>query len=408
MNTATDQGKQPAELRSDFPLFANHPQLVYLDSAATTQKPRQVLDALRDYYEFENANVHRAAHNLATQATVRFESARETMREFIGAASVREVIWTRGTTEAINLVAACLRELVPKRREILITELEHHSNIVPWQELAKKIGGELKVARITAGGELDLDDLQSKLGARTLMVAFNHVSNALGTLNPAAEICELARQQGAWSLVDGAQAAGHLAINVAEIGCDFYACSGHKMFGPTGIGVLYGRESLLETLPVWQTGGEMIERVRFDATSFNRLPYRFEAGTPNIAGAVGLAAAVRYMQSLDRAAASAHEHRLLTLARSGLRQIEGVRVIAPDARRSGVLSFVMDDVHHQDLGTLLNEQDIALRTGHHCAMPLMERLGVAGVSRISVAPYNTEEDIERLLSALVKARELLA
>ncbi len=408
MNIQASHGKQPDEIRRDFPIFSAHPDLVYLDSAATTQKPGQVLDAIRDYYEQRNANVHRAAHTLATKATVEFESARGRVRDFIGAASVQEVIWTRGTTEAINLVAASLREMELTRRDIVITELEHHSNIVPWQQLAAKIGGELKVARITSGGEIDLDDLDTKLGDKTLMVAFNHVSNALGTLNPVAEICGLAHARGTLVLVDGAQATGHIEIDVKELGCDFYAFSGHKMFGPTGIGVLYGREDVLETLPVWQTGGEMIERVSFDATTFNRLPYRFEAGTPNIAGAIGLAAAVNYIQSLDRAASREHEHRLLALARSGLEQIDGVRIMAPDVPRSGVLSFIDDEVHHQDLGTLLNEQSIALRTGHHCAMPLMERLGAAGVTRISVAPYNSEEDIARLLDALAKARALLA
>ncbi len=402
------QGKQPGEMRADFPLLANHPELVYLDSAATTQKPQAMLDAIRDYYQEENSNVHRAAHRLADQATMHFEAARETIRQFIGAASTREIIWTRGTTEAINLVAATLRDLPSERREILISELEHHSNIVPWQQLALKLGGELKVARITSGGDLDLADFESKLSERTLIVAFNHVSNALGTLNPVAKMCRLARERGALSLVDGAQAAGHLPLDVEKLGCDFYAFSGHKMFGPTGIGVLYGREQVLETLPVWQTGGEMIEVVSFESTSFNRLPYRFEAGTPNIAGAVGIQAAADYIGSLDREAALKHEHQLLSLAQSGLQQIDGVRVIAPDVPRSGVVSFIVEDVHHQDLGTLLNEQHIALRTGHHCAMPLMERLGVAGISRVSVASYNTEEDISKLIAAIHKARTLLA
>lgn len=402
------RGKQPQEIREDFPLLAKCPQLVYLDSAATTHKPRAVLDAVRDYYESENSNVHRAAHRLADRATVHFEEARETLRGFVGAARTSEIIWTRGTTEAINLVAAALRDSGASRSEILITELEHHSNIVPWQQLASKVDGVLKVARITTGGEIDLEDLQSKLGEQTLMLAFNHVSNALGTLNPVAKLCNLARECGALSLVDGAQAAGHLPIDVHKLGCDFYAFSGHKMFAPTGIGVLYGRESVLEQLPVWQTGGEMIKEVRFESTSFNRLPYRFEAGTPNIAGAIGMQAAAEYIDSLDRATALRHEHHLLSLAQSGLQQIDRVRVMAPDVPRSGVVSFVVEDVHHQDLGTLLNEQDIALRTGHHCAMPLMERLGVAGVSRISVACYNTEEDIARLIAAIHKARELLA
>lgn len=401
------RGKQPGEMRVDFPLLANHPDLVYLDSAATTHKPRAVLDAIRDYYESENSNVHRAAHRLADQATMHFEAARETIRQFIGAASTREIIWTRGTTEAINLVAATLRDLSSERREILISELEHHSNIVPWQQLALKIGGELRVAHITSEGHIDLADFESKLSERTLIVAFNHVSNALGTLNPVAKMCRLAREHGALSLVDGAQAAGHLPLDVKRLGCDFYAFSGHKMFGPTGIGVLYGREQVLETLPVWQTGGEMIEVVSFESTSFNRLPYRFEAGTPNIAGAIGIQAAAEYIGSLDRDAASQHEHKLLSLAQSGLQQIDGVHVMAPNVPRSGVVSFIVEDVHHQDLGTLLNEQHIALRTGHHCAMPLMERLGVAGISRVSVAPYNREEDIVRLIAAIHKARELL-
>ena len=402
------QGKQPGEVRNDFPLLGKQPELVYLDSAATTQKPQAVLDALIQYYEQENSNVHRAAHRLADQATLHFEAARESLRRFIGATSTNEIIWTRGTTEGINLVAAALRDAPSTRREILITELEHHSNIVPWQQLAAKLGGKLRVARITEAGEIDLSDLAAKLGEQTLVVAFNHVSNALGTLNPVARICRLAADAGALSLVDGAQAAGHLPLKVCKLGCDFYTFSGHKMFAPTGIGVLYGREAVLESLPVWQTGGEMIEQVRFEATSFNRLPYRFEAGTPNIAGAVGMQAAVDYIESLDREAALKHEHHLLSLALSGLRQIEGVRVMAADAPRSGVLSFVMDEVHHQDLGTLLNEQDIALRTGHHCAMPLMERLGVSGVTRVSVAAYSSEEDIARLIAAIRKARDLLA
>ena len=402
------RGKQPSEMRADFPLLAKYPELVYLDSAATTHKPQAVLDAISDYYESENSNVHRAAHRLADQATVHFEAARETLRAFIGAARTSEIIWTRGTTEAINLVAAVLRDFGSDRREILITELEHHSNIVPWQQLANHIDGALKVARITTGGEIDLDDLESKLGENTLILAFNHVSNALGTLNPAAKLCRLARERGALSLLDGAQAAGHLPIDVQNLGCDFYAFSGHKMFGPTGIGVLYGREQVLERLPVWQTGGEMIEEVRFESTSFNRLPYRFEAGTPNIAGAIGIQAAADYIQSLDRETALKHEHHLLSLAQSGLQQVDGVRIMAPNVPRSGVVSFIVEDVHHQDLGTLLNEQDIALRTGHHCAMPLMERLGVAGVSRVSVASYNTEEDIAKLIAAIHKAREILA
>lgn len=401
------QGKQPGEIRGDFPLLRRHPNLVYLDSAATTQKPQSVLDALIDYYERENSNVHRAAHRLADEATLHFEAARESVRQFLGAASTSEIMWTRGTTEGINLVAAVLRDAGRGRSDILISELEHHSNIVPWQQLAMKLGGRLMVSRITEAGEIDLADLEAKLDENTLMVAFNHVSNALGTLNPAAKICRLARSAGALSLIDGAQAAGHLPIDVQKLDCDFYALSGHKMFAPTGIGVLYGRESLLDSLPVWQTGGEMIEQVRFEVTSFNRLPYRFEAGTPNIAGAIGVQAAINYLKSLDRAAVLEHEHGLLSLALSELRQIQGVRVIAPEATRSGVVSFVMDEVHHQDLGTLLNEQDIALRTGHHCAMPLMERLGVAGVSRVSVAAYNNEEDIARLIAAIRKAQELL-
>ena len=403
-----NQGRQPGEIRGDFPLLVKHPELVYLDSAATTQKPQAVLDAVMDYYEQENSNVHRAAHKLADQATQHFEAARESLRRFIGAAGGHEIIWTRGTTEGINLVAAVLRDLPSTRREILITELEHHSNIVPWQQLASKLGGKLRVARITDSGEINLSDFEAKLGEHTLIVAFNHVSNALGTLNSVAKLCRLAADAGALSLVDGAQAAGHVPLDVQKLGCDFYALSGHKMFAPTGIGALYGRESVLETLPVWQTGGEMIEQVRFEATSFNRLPYRFEAGTPNIAGAVGMQAAVDYIESLDRDAALKHEHHLLSLALSELRQIEGVRVMAADAPRSGVLSFVMDEVHHQDLGTLLNEQHIALRTGHHCAMPLMERLGVSGVTRVSVAAYSNEEDIKRLVEAIRKARELLA
>ncbi len=393
-------------LRLDFPILkreVNGAPLVYLDNAATSQKPEVVLQAIDAYYRNCNANVHRAAHALSDEATRAFEDARERVRQFVNAASTSEIVFTRGTTEAINLVANCLTGQLRPGDEILITHLEHHSNIVPWQMLAQRSGARIVAAEIADSGDIDLDDFQAKLSERTRMIAIGHISNALGTINPVHRIVELARSAGATTLIDGAQAVAHLAVDVRSLGCDFYAFSGHKMFGPTGIGVLYGRESLLDGMPPWQGGGEMIEHVSIEKSTYNRLPYKFEAGTPNIAGAIGLAAAIDYMSGIPRDDACAHEDRLVDLTLSQLRQMEGVQLVGEPAQRSSVVSFLVDNSHPHDIGTLLDQQGVAVRTGHHCAMPLMQRLGIPGTIRASVGLYNSEGDVERFVAALRKA-----
>lgn len=397
-------------LRADFPILGDEvggAPLVYLDSAATTQKPRQVIEAVADYYRHHNANVHRAAHALSDRATRMFEAARKRLRERINAPSDACVVWTRGTTEAINLVAHSYGTRLQPGDEILITEMEHHSNIVPWQLAAERTGAKVVACSITDAGELDLDDFERKLSPRTRIVAFGHVSNALGTINPVRELIDRAHAVGAVTVIDGAQAMAHLRVDVQALDCDFYALSGHKMFGPTGIGALFGRESLLEEMPPWQSGGEMIETVRIERTTFNRLPFKFEAGTPNIAGAIGLAAAIDYLDAIDDGALAAHETRLLAHASSGLAQVEGVRLIGTAAAKTGVVSFLVDGAHPHDIGTLLDQQGIAVRTGHHCAMPLMERLGIPGTIRASLCLYNSPHDIERLIAGVQKARTFL-
>ena len=395
-------------LRQDFPLLAEHGDLAYLDNAATTQKPAAVLEALRGYYETRNANVHRAAHRLSDDATRAFEAARDTVARYLNAPAREEVIWTRGTTEAINLVAACYAPLaLGDGDEVLITELEHHSNIVPWQVACQRAGATLAAAKVRPNGDLDTDDLRRKLTPRTRIVAVGHVSNALGTINPIREIAAWARAAGAVLLVDGAQAMAHLPVDVQALGCDFYAFSGHKMYAPTGIGALWGRRALLEAMPPWQTGGEMIERVRLAATTYAALPFKFEAGTPHIAGAIGLAAAVDYLARLDFAALRRHEDDLLAYATASLKQIEGVRVVGEAAAKAPVLSFLLRDAHPHDVGTLLDQQRVAVRTGHHCAMPLMDALGVPGTVRASFAAYNERVDVDRLAAAVHKAQGML-
>ncbi len=393
-------------IRDDFPILARTVKgqpLVYLDNAATTQKPRQVLDSIRHYYESGNANVHRAAHGLADEATTAFEGARQTLGRFIGAAHSSELIFTRGTTEAINLVAASLGPRIKTGDELLITEMEHHSNIVPWQMLCERTGAKLIACRVTPNGELDIDDLHAKLGPKTRLLAVVHVSNALGTVNPIAELIEAARRQGAWTLIDGAQAVAHIPVDVQELGCDFYAFSGHKLFGPTGIGALYGKAALLDALPPHQGGGEMIEHVTIERTTYNRPPYKFEAGTPNIAGAIGLGAAVNYLESLPRAALLEREQQLVQTALTRLRRLPGLTIVGDPAERLSVVSFLVDGAHPEDIGTLLDQQGIAVRTGHHCAMPLMQRLGIPGTIRASFSLYNSPTDVERLIAGVEKA-----
>ena len=395
-------------LRLDFPILAqsvNDYPLVYLDNAATTQKPQAVLDALNHYYQQQNANVHRAAHALSGQATQAFEAARAKVAAFINAPDTRQVIWTRGTTEAINLVAYSFgMHSLKAGDEILLSTLEHHANIVPWQQVAATTGAIIKVIPLTADAELDMEAAAGLFSTRTKLLAVSHISNALGVINPIKQLIDMAKAVGAVTLVDGAQAVGHFPIDVQTLDCDFYVFSGHKMFGPTGIGVLYGKRELLEAMPPWQTGGEMIKQVSFTHTSFGELPFKFEAGTPNIAGAIGLGAAIDYLSGLDRNAITAHEHNLMQQLLAGLSAMPDVRIIGHP--KAGAVSFVIDEVHPQDLATLLDMQGIAVRTGHHCAMPLMQALGLEqGTIRASVAFYNTSDDIAALLAGIDKARE---
>ena len=393
---------------ADFPLLGKRADVVYLDNAATTQKPRRVIDTLRSYYETANANVHRGAHRLSDAATAAFEAARETVAKRINAGSSKEVVWTRGTTEAINLVAAAYAPLVlGEGDDVLVTELEHHSNIVPWQLACSRFGARLRAVRVLPSGELDMADFHAKLTERTKIVAVGHVSNALGTINDLAAIVSSAKAAGATVVVDGAQAMAHFEVDVQALGCDFYAFSGHKMYGPTGIGALWGRQALLDAMPPWQTGGEMIERVRIEATTYAATPLKFEAGTPHIAGVAGLRAAVDYLDDLDPQAVADHEDDLLAYATASLQQIDGVSVVGTAPRKGPVLSFGLRDAHPHDVGTLLDQQGVAVRTGHHCAMPLMDRLHIPGTVRASFALYNRRDDVDRLAAAVRKAREML-
>ncbi|MEM1401797.1 MAG: cysteine desulfurase [Pseudomonadota bacterium] len=399
-------------VRADFPILkqqVNGQPLVYLDNAATTQKPEAVIDAIANYYRTDNANVHRGVHTLSDRATRVFEDAREVMSRFLGSPDSRQVIWTRGTTESINLVAHSwgLANLKAGDR-VLVSWLEHHSDIVPWQLIAQRVGAEVVPIPVTDDAEIDLAALEGLLDDRVKMIAVNHVSNALGTVNPIQEICALAHRHGARVLVDGAQAVGHWNVDVTELGCDFYCLSGHKLFGPTGIGVLWGRAELLDAMPPFLGGGEMIETVSFEGTTFNALPFKFEAGTPNIAGAVGISAAVRYLETIDRDAAEVHEAALLSATAEAAAEIPGLRRIGNPDRSAGIFSFVLDGAHPSDIGMLLDEQGIAVRTGHHCAQPLMSRFEVPGTVRASFSMYNNMDDVDRLISGLKKAQSLFA
>ncbi|MFM5669442.1 aminotransferase class V-fold PLP-dependent enzyme [Aeromonas hydrophila] len=398
--------QQHAQLRSQFPALAQevngHP-LVYLDNAATTQKPQVVLDAIAHYYSTDNANVHRAAHALSDRATRAFEAARETVVRFINAPHSREVIWTRGTTEAINLVAQSWgMSALQTGDEIVLSTLEHHANIVPWQLIAQRTGAQIRVIPLDERGDLDLAAYRAMLGPRTRLVSVSHVSNALGTVNQVKEMVAAAKAVGSLTLIDGAQAVAHLEVDVQAIGCDFYAFSGHKLYGPTGIGVLWGRTELLERMPPWQAGGEMIDRVSFAGTTFNTLPFKFEAGTPHIAGAIGLAAAIDFVMEQDREALASYEAALTDYLVAGLQQVPGLRLVGEPGQRAGAVSFLLEDIHPQDAATLLDMQGIALRVGHHCAMPLMESLGIGGTLRASLACYNNRDDVDALLAALHK------
>ena len=400
-----------AAIRQDFPLLARRVHgkpLVYLDNAATTQKPQVVIDRVTQFYVEENANVHRGVHWLSERATEAFEEARATIGRFLNARRAEEIVFVRGTTEAINLVAQTYgRSRVVRGDEIVISAMEHHSNIVPWQILCEQHGARLRIIPITDAGEIDLEAYARLLTDRTRIVAVVHVSNVLGTVNPVQEIVRIAHQRGIPVLVDGAQAVAHGSVDVQTLGCDFYAFSGHKMFGPTGIGVLYGTSAMLESMPPYQGGGDMIRSVSFERTLYGVPPYRFEAGTPDIAGAVGLAAAIGYLTGIGFERIAGLERELLEYATGALSRVPGVRVIGTAAARAGVLSFVLDGVHPHDVATILDREGVAIRAGHHCCQPLMDRLGLPATSRASLALYNTREDIDALVAALRTVRELL-
>jgi cysteine desulfurase/selenocysteine lyase len=396
--------------RGDFPILGQqvhgHP-LVYLDNAATTQKPRAVIDAISRYYEEDNSNVHRGVHLLSERATKAYERARLAVARFIGAGDPREVIFVRGATEGLNLVAQSFgRQRVRAGDEVLVTGLEHHSNIVPWQLLCEEKGAALKVVPVTDEGDLDLAALDALLGPRTRLLSVTQVSNALGTVTPLPEIVARAHAKGVPVLVDGAQGIPHLGVDVRGSGADFYAFSGHKLYGPTGIGVLWGRRALLEEMPPWQGGGDMILSVTFEKTVFNALPYKFEAGTPDISGAIGLAAAVEYLEAIGLDAVAAHERDLVGHAVEALREIPDVRIVGTPRERAAVVSFLVGDVHPHDVGTIVDRQGVAIRAGHHCAQPLMKRLGLAATARASFALYNTHADVEALVRAIHEVRRV--
>jgi cysteine desulfurase/selenocysteine lyase len=400
-----------AAIRADFPaldqLVHGRP-LVYLDNAATTQKPRVVLEAMQRYYERDNANVHRGVHTLSERATEAYEGAREKVRAFVNAASVREVVFTRNATESINLVARAWGDAnVGPGDEVLITAMEHHSNIVPWQLLVERRGARLRVAPIDDRGDVLLEEFARLLTPRTKIAAFVHVSNALGTINPVVEMTRLAKQAGAAVLVDGSQAAYHMPVDVQAIGADFYAFTGHKLYGPTGIGVLYGREAVLDAMPPFLGGGDMIRTVTFEGSTWNDLPYKFEAGTPYMAGAIGLGAATDYVSRIGFDAIGAHEAALLEQATAAVGAEPGVRLIGTAARKASVLSFVMDGIHPHDIGTIVDREGVAIRTGHHCAQPVMDRFGIPATARASFAMYNTVNEIETLVAAIRRVRALL-
>ena len=398
-----------SRIREDFPILKQRVRgkpLVYLDNAASAQKPQAVIDALSRFYSTNYANIHRGIHWLSERATEAYESARVTVQQFLGAAEANEIIFVRGTTEAINLVAQTYgRTQIQAGNEILISAMEHHSNIVPWQMLCEATGALLRVAPISDEGELRLDAFETLLTPRTKLVAITHVSNVLGTINPIRRIVELAHRHNVPIFVDGAQAVPHLAVDVQTLGCDFYAFSGHKLFGPTGVGVLYGKAALLEAMPPYQGGGHMIQSVTFEKTTYNKVPDRFEAGTPNIAGVVGLGAAIDYVSAIGLEAITAYERDLLAYAMEQVSKISGVRLIGTAKEKAAVLSFVVGGVHPHDLGTLLDNEGIAIRAGHHCAQPLMSRFGVPATARASLAFYNTREDIDALAAGVRKAIE---
>jgi cysteine desulfurase / selenocysteine lyase len=399
-------------LREQFPVLTRQVHgkpLVYLDNAATAQRPLKVIEAMDEFYRRYNANVHRGVHKLSVEASEKFEQSRTAVARLLNAASDREIVFTRGTTEAVNLVAnSYVRPRLEAGDEILITHMEHHSNIVPWQMLCEQTGAVLKVAPISSRGELLLDEFDSLISERTRIIGVVHVSNALGTVNPIAEICAMARKHGVPVLVDGAQATPHEKVDVQSLGCDFYCVSAHKMYGPTGIGALWAREELLEAMPPWQGGGEMIQRVSFSGTTFNEIPHKFEAGTPNISGAIGFGAAVEFLDETGIERIADHEMRLLDHATEAMSKVEGLTIIGQAEHKGPVVSFTLDGCHPHDIGTIIDHAGVAIRTGHHCAMPVMDFFGVPATARVSFAVYNLHSEIDVFLAGLEKARAMLA
>lgn len=399
------------KVRSDFPILSrevNGKPLVYLDNGASSQKPKQVIDVITRYYEHKNSNIHRGIHTLSQEATDAYEKARKTVQSFTNAQHEHEVIFTSGTTDSINLVASSFgKKHIQKGDEILISTMEHHSNIVPWQMICEEKGAALKVVPINDKGEFLMEGFEQLLSEKTKLVAVTHVSNTLGTINPVKEIIEKAHQKGALVLIDGAQAVPHTKVDVQELDCDFYVFSGHKMFGPTGVGILYGKENILNDIPPYKGGGDMIKTVTFEKTTYNCLPHKLEAGTPNIIGGIGLAAAIDYMNAIGIDRIEAYEHELLTYATEQIKQIEGVRIIGEAAQKASVLSFVVEGTHPSDIGMIIDKLGIAIRTGHHCTEPLMNRLEIPGTARASFAFYNTFEEIDIFITALKRAIKML-
>lgn len=395
-----------AKIRKDFPILSlsvHGKPLVYLDNAATSQKPQCVINAINEYYRSENSNIHRGVHYLSEKATQEYENVRTKVQRFINASSVKEIIFTRGTTESINLVASTYgRKTINAGDEVLISAMEHHSNIVPWQMLCEEKGATLRVIPINDEGEIVLVEYQKLLSRKTKIISLAHVSNALGTINPIRQMIALAHQQGAVVLIDGAQAVPHLNVDVRELDCDFYAFSAHKVYGPTGVGVLYGKYDILDAMPPYQGGGDMIKSVTFEKTIYNDLPYKFEAGTPNIADGIGFGAALDYIAQLDWQAVSEYEHELLQYATEILSGIDGIKIIGTAKEKASVLSFVLDGVHPHDIGTILDQEGIAIRTGHHCAQPVMQRFNIPATARASLALYNTKAEIEKLATGIQK------
>jgi len=404
------QKKAFEKIREEFPILdqkINGEDLIYLDNAASTQKPKAVINAIKDYYENDHSNVHRGVHTLSVRATEAYENARGKVTEFLNSPNNHQIIFTKGTTDSINLIASSITSLINKNDEILITAMEHHSNIVPWQELCKRTGAILKVIPINKDGEILINDFKDMISAKTRLISVVHLSNTLGTINPIEDIIKIAKLHDVITVIDGAQAAGHLPIDVQKLDCDFYLFSGHKIFGPTGIGVLYGKEEILNRIDPYQYGGEMILKVTFKETTYNSLPHKFEAGTPNIAGAVGIGASIDFINSLDRDLCHEYEMSLHDYALNQLEQIDGIRIIGKSSHKSAIISFVIDGMHPHDIGTIINQKGIAVRTGHHCTMPLMDFYEIPGTVRASFSIYNNHSEIDKLIDAIKLAIKML-